>query len=135
TATPTTGQPPPPDLARPAPGLVRGSATRQPAALARHTEGGIWERLEPRLGDGLTTAFTGAIGAGIDAFEGPVDLLHRPPCLGAERKIALALDVDGGALARLLVELDVAWFHLLGQLLGLGPQRLRLAHIALALGD
>src|SRR5207244_328879 len=98
---------------------ARPSAAGEPPALARHAQGGVRERLEPRFGDGLATLLADAVGAGLDLGQRPVDLLDGGLGLGAEGEVALSLDVHGAALTRLLVELDVAGLHLLGQLVGL----------------
>ena len=70
-----------------------------------------------------------AVGALVDLGQSVVDLLDRGPGLGAERQVALALDGQGVALARLLVELDVARLALLGQRVGLGLERFGLAQV------
>jgi hypothetical protein len=69
----------------------------------------------------VAAAFAHAVGTGVHLGDGPVDLVDRGTGLGAEGEVPLPLDVEGVALARLLVELYVARLHVLGQLLGIDP--------------
>src|SRR5205085_11047699 len=92
-------------------------------------EGGLGNGAQAGPGDGLAAALAHAVGALLDLLQGPVDLLDLGPGLGRQGQVALTLDVHRAALARLLVELDVARLHLPGQLVGLGLERLGLLRI------
>ena len=59
----------------------------------------------------------------MDLGDGGVDLLDGRPGLGGQGQVALALDGQRVALARLLVELDIAGLAVLGQRVGLGLER------------
>src|SRR5207245_1950357 len=61
--------------------------------------------------------------------------LDRAARLRREGEVALPLDVHRGALARFLVELDIAWFHVGGELVGLRLQVLGLPGVGLTLGE
>ena len=67
-----------------------------------------------------------AVDARRDPLQGGVDLLDLGPGLGAEGQVALTLDRQRVALARLLVELDVAGLAVLGERDGLGHERIGL---------
>src|SRR5688572_17963632 len=108
---------------------MQGSAAAEPAALARDAEGGVREGLEPFPGDLLPALLADPVGAGRDTREGRVDLFDRRTGLRAQREIAFPLHGEGVTLTRLLVELDVARLPLLGQEIGLGLERLRLAGV------
>src|SRR4029077_15635555 len=66
---------------------------RQAPALARDAQGSVRESLEARLGNGLAALLAVAVGAVADLDEGSVDLLDGGLGLGAQRQVALALDV------------------------------------------
>ena len=80
------------------------------------------EGFETGAGNGLSAAFTDAVGATVELGQRVIDLVHLHPSLGREGKVALPVDSGGGPLAGLVVELDVPRLHLLGQLVGLRLQ-------------
>src|SRR3546814_9765309 len=69
----------------------------------------------------------------LDPLDGEVDLLDRSRGLRAQREVSLPLHCKRVALARLLVELDVARLPLGREEIGLGPQGCRLAGVGGAL--
>src|SRR5689334_14223916 len=89
--------------------------------------------LEPRHRDPPTRGRAEPVRAVLHALERGVDLLDRLPCGGRQHEVALALDADRVALARLLVELRVALLALGDQRLGLRLELGRLADVAVAL--
>ena len=112
----------------------RGDQRRRSSrGLALDAQRGERQRLEAGHGDLLAAPLADAVGADVHAAQGPVDLLHRLGRRGRQRQVALPLDVEGVALARLLVELGVARLPLGGQRLGLGGQVVGLADVGLPL--
>src|SRR5690606_1344200 len=86
--------------------------------LAVDADVGPRDRLQALDRDLAARVRAHAVGALSDPGERRVDLLHQLAGLGRQQEVALALDADGVALARLLVELGVARLPLAGQLLG-----------------
>ena len=105
-----------------------------PLLHATHRRG-VGQGAEPGLHDRLVAPLAGAVGLLGDPHEGVLDLLDRSERLGREGEVALAVDRDRPALARLLIELHVAGLALLGQRVGLRLQRLGLLLVDPTLGD
>src|SRR6476661_6492952 len=89
--------------------------------------------LEARHRDPPACGRAQPVRAVLHTLERGVDLLDRLTRGRREHEVALALDADGVALARLLVELRVALLALGDQRLGLGLELRGLAHVAVAL--
>src|SRR5262245_32901649 len=81
---------------------------------------GVGQRLEALQVDAPAGGDAQAVGAGGHALERAVDLVDDLLRRRRQEQVALALDVDGVALARLLVELRVATLPLGRELVGLG---------------
>ncbi len=62
------------------------------------------------------------VGLAIDLAQGVIDLLDGGRGLCRQGQVPLTVDGDRAALARLLVELDIAGLALEGQRVGLGPE-------------
>ena len=103
-----------------------------PLLHATHNRG-IRQGPEPGLRDRLSAVLARAVELGLDGLEGEVDLVDGGQRLRREGEIALPVHGDGAALARLLVELDVAGLPVERQRLRLGPQVLGLTLVDLAL--
>ena len=91
---------------------------------------GVRQGLEALEVDAPTGGEAQAVGAVLHALERAVDLVDDLLRRRREQEVALALDVDGVALARLLVELRVAALALGGELLGLGLELVGLLDVA-----
>src|SRR5262249_8094678 len=91
---------------------------------------GVGQGLEALEVDAATRRDAQAVGAVGHALERAVDLVDDLLRRRRQQQVALTLDVDGVALARLLVELRVAALALGGQLVGLGLEVGGLLHVA-----
>src|SRR4051794_35625823 len=91
---------------------------------------GVRQSLEAFEVDAAAGGQTHAVGAGSHPLERPVDLVDDLLRRGREQQVALALDVDRVALARLLVELGVAPLTLGRELVGFGLEDGGLLHVA-----
>ena len=120
---------------RHAPARPCRSPEAEAPALALHAQRSVRQGLEAFLGDVGAALLALAVGAGVDLLDRGVDLLDGGAGLRRQGQVALALDGQRVALARLLVELDVAGLAVLGQRVGLGLQGLGLAQVVGALGS
>src|SRR4051812_23181515 len=68
----------------------------------------VRQRLESLQRDAAAGGHAHPVGLVPDPLERPVDLVDDLPRRRRQQQVALALDVDGVALARLLIELRVA---------------------------
>src|SRR5680860_341045 len=91
---------------------------------------GVRDGLEPLEGDPPSRGHAQAVSAGVHAGQGPVDRLHDAARRRRQQQVALTLDVDGVALARLLVELGVTGVAFHGERVGLGLELVGLAQVA-----
>src|SRR4051794_13302587 len=99
-------------------------------SLAVDARLGVRQRLESLEADAATGRQAQTVRLVLDARERAVDLVDDLLGRGGEQEIALPFDVDGVALARLLVELRVAAFTLGRELLGLRRQLIGLLDVA-----
>ncbi len=86
--------------------------------------------LEAGLWDLLSALFAGAVRAGLDLGERPVDVGDGRPGLGGQNEVHLPVHVGGAALATLLVELHISGLVFEGQAVGFSFQFLGLAGVA-----
>src|ERR1700712_1595676 len=103
-------------------GTGRGPLAAWPldTLLAIHAELGPRNRFEAGDNDATTRGDADAVGAVVHPLQCPIDLVHRLAGIRGEHQVTFALDRDGVALARLLVELGVTLLPLVHEQVRVG---------------